>query len=67
MGYCTRNLIAAEDLEVQELVCTVCCKEVGLEKGAIFRHPALGVLLCKKCKKFYHLGEWTRCDGISYF
>ena len=60
LEYHRKHVLSAEALEGQALLCTSCFKSIDLERGVVVRHPELGVPICKNCKKFYHLGEWTR-------
>jgi hypothetical protein len=47
--------------EMSGVECTACRGQVnGLHPGAAIRHPELGVVICRSCKKKYHAGEWTR-------
>ncbi|XP_069473501.1 transcriptional regulator ATRX-like [Ambystoma mexicanum] len=47
--------------------CTVCRQQVNhFQKGSVCRHPALKVLICKNCYKFYMSGNINRdADGMD--
>ncbi|XP_047739112.1 transcriptional regulator ATRX isoform X2 [Hyalella azteca] len=41
--------------------CTGCNEQVNHKMPAlVFTHPILGVLLCKRCRKFYGKGTWKK-------
>ncbi len=46
--------------------CTACRRPIRppFQPETALRHPELGVLICRHCKKRYHQGEWTRCVGF---
>ena len=59
MQYYESHMLSEE--AASEVVCTACRRLVnGLQPGAAVRHPELGVVICRPCKKKYHQGEWTR-------
>ena len=67
MKYYKKHLLLEKELDESTVVCTACFRQVNHKHaGAVVRHPALGVPICKQCKKFYHMGEWTRGED-GYF
>jgi len=61
LKYYKKHVFLDKDLDESTVVCTACFRQVNHKHaGAVVRHPELGVPICKQCKKFYHMGEWTR-------
>ena len=53
-----------------KLVCSVCSKNLepvfGLPKS-VYRHPHLGIPVCRDCREFYGDGDWASSeDGDEY-
>ena len=67
MKYYKKHVLIDKELDESTVVCTACFRQVNHKHaGAVVRHPDLGVPICKQCKKFYHMGEWTR-DEDGFF
>ena len=57
-----------DELETRKIECTACFKQVNHKKnrGSTFRHPLLGVVICKSCLMFYFDGEWKKDEEGSH-
>jgi NMD protein affecting ribosome stability and mRNA decay len=59
MGYYEAHGLTEEAMSrLTEVVCTSCHR--CIQPQTALRHPELGVTVCRRCRKKYHQGEWTR-------
>ncbi|CAB4068358.1 ATRX [Lepeophtheirus salmonis] len=55
--------------EHKTIQCTGCSSQIlNTGQDQVFRHPSLGVAICKGCKNYYQNGEWTKDeDGYDVY
>eukprot|EP00096_Caligus_rogercresseyi_P000447 TRINITY_DN1090_c0_g1_i1.p1 TRINITY_DN1090_c0_g1~~TRINITY_DN1090_c0_g1_i1.p1 ORF type:complete len:611 (-),score=246.25 TRINITY_DN1090_c0_g1_i1:98-1930(-) len=61
LSWYSSNGPGASHFESKTLQCTGCSSQI-LNSGndTVFRHPSLGVAICRTCKNYYEKGEWTK-------
>lgn len=61
MSYLKENFLSEEELEKTTINCTACYQQVThKQEGSVLRHPDLAVPVCKKCRKYYCSGKWSK-------
>ena len=67
MKYLKKHQLPGSELEASPVVCTACHKGMDhKQEGAVVRHTALAVPICRKCQKFYQRGVWSK-DEDGYY
>ena len=67
MKYLKKHQLPGSELDASPVVCTACHKGMDhKQEGAVVRHAALAVPICRKCQKFYQRGVWSK-DEDGYY